>query len=225
MNNVMLGNGLLETLKVRERRVLFADLHVDRLERSSAFMGISAHVVGEAIAQICSLEKEHDGLWRILLSMDGVQEPQWRMQPDMSSQSLKTCAGTYDPSSRIREHKTNSYANNFFARRIAKELKFDDALMVSSSLLVGEAPFANIFFVDRSGALFTPPATGLLPGTRRGLLLAQGALEREIRRGDIDEFEHVFLTSAAGVKVVSKIDETEFNTQLPSHVLDLVSLW
>lgn len=225
MNDLLLGNGLLETLKVRGKRALFLEEHIARLVRSARFMRIPEDVVNEAIAQIERLESEQDGLWRVLLSVDGVQPPQWREAPDLSVQRLKTCLGTYDPSSRVREHKTNSYANNFYARRIARDHGFDDALMVSDSLLVGEAPFANIFFVDRSGSVFTPPANGLLPGTRRGLLMAEGALEREIRVGDFEEFEHVFLTSAAGMKVVSSIDETRFNTELPNHILDQISLW
>lgn len=225
MNDLLLGNGLLETLKVRGKRALFLEEHIARLVRSARLMRIPEDVVNEAIAQIERLESEQDGLWRVLLSVDGVQPPEWREAPDLSVQRLKTCLGTYDPSSRVREHKTNSYANNFYARRIARDHGFDDALMVSDSLLVGEAPFANIFFVDRSGSVFTPPANGLLPGTRRGLLMAEGALEREIRVGDFEEFEHVFLTSAAGMKVVSSIDETRFNTELPNHILDQISLW
>jgi branched-subunit amino acid aminotransferase/4-amino-4-deoxychorismate lyase len=70
-------------------------------------------------------------------------------------------------------HKTTTLTVNLYARRIAKQHGYDDALLIHRGL-VTEGTTWNIFFLQ-GNHLFTPPLTdGLLPGIVRGQIL-QGA--------------------------------------------------
>ena len=74
---------------------------------------------------------------------------------------------------------------------------YDDVLLWNQRGEITETTVANIV-VERGGKLITPPlACGLLPGTVRGWLLAQGKIrEGVITRGEAGASEKIFLINS-----------------------------
>jgi para-aminobenzoate synthetase/4-amino-4-deoxychorismate lyase len=70
-------------------------------------------------------------------------------------------------------------------------------LLVDADGLVLEAAWANVFARGADGVLRTPPADGrILPGIRRGALLAGGAVEAQLTLDDLADAGELLLTSA-----------------------------
>jgi len=79
-------------------------------------------------------------------------------------------------------------------QRLAASVETDDILM-SQGGAITDTSFANVVFQGPAG-LFTP-ASCLLPGTKRELLLRQGRIEkRPITVADLDQFERIYLINA-----------------------------
>lgn len=116
------------------------------------------------------------------------------------------------------EQKTVNMTTNLIARAKAQAQGFDDALMIDNGIIT-EGPTWNIFF-GKDNVLTTPTlCCGILPGITRKLLIDAAKTagytiaERQLTLDDIDQFDYCFASNAlAGVKPVSQIDQTTFDT-------------
>lgn len=112
-------------------------------------------------------------------------------------------------------HKTTSYLPHLLARQAAQAAGCDDALWLDGGGRILETAGANIFAVDRSGSVLTPPATlGLLPGVVRGVILREllGAREAAVDLTALADAAEVFITnSLIGVVPVAAVDGREFD--------------
>jgi para-aminobenzoate synthetase/4-amino-4-deoxychorismate lyase len=84
-------------------------------------------------------------------------------------------------------HKTTDRGFYEEALAVARAAGADEAAFVDDAGRVSEGSFTNVF-VERDGALLTPPASqGLLPGVlRRSLLDGGRATEAELRIADLE---------------------------------------
>lgn len=106
-----------------------------------------------------------------------------------------------------------NYVSTMAAKERARAAGHDEILLVDEFGQVAEAPTANVFCVDREGALRTPTVSRVLLGVTRSTIIeiarASGIEVREepVRPDELIESSEVFLTgTTAGVWPVVAVD-------------------
>lgn len=105
-----------------------------------------------------------------------------------------------------------NYVNSILAKTESVRLGFDEAIMLDPAGCVAECTGENLFVVRR-GHLVTPPATGVLAGFTREMLIALAAdagypvIERALTRDQLYLADEVFVCgTAAEVVGIREID-------------------
>ena len=118
-----------------------------------------------------------------------------------------------------------NYASPMAAKWAARRAGYDEIVLVDEDGFVAEAPTANLFWVERSGALRTPPAERVLLGVTRQSLLEIAkhdgieVAEALIRPDDLARQAEVFLTgTTAGVLPVESLDGAPIGDGRPGPV-------
>lgn len=222
----LIGDGVFETLLVRNGAPAFLDAHLARMAEGLRALQIDAsppadtgdilrilteknHIKGDASARITiSRGPAGRGLVfpdaskaraTILITVQGAPGGGSEAQTPLR---LKVSSFTRAETSISARCKTLNYLDNLLARNEALLAAADDALMLNGHGRIACASSANIFLIDQNASVATPPvAEGALPGIVRGLLLEAGAETRiDIRERSIDATAlhegQVFLTNS-----------------------------
>lgn len=209
---VRFGEGLFETMRCQGGRIPWFDRHLARLERSIAALDLTGMPSLDDIDRAASaVAGAIDGVARIRVSVTTgptllVDGRTTRIDPGKTLTAI-TCPRTWHPANAIAEHKTLSFLPWRAAQRRAGNAGADIALLIDEAGRLGEASTANVFCVI-DGELVTAPATGLLPGITRSVVLErypvrEAALAPEIWR----EADELFATSAVrGVVPIVRVD-------------------
>jgi len=225
---LLLGDGLFETILAEGGQLHLPDLHIDRMIRGCAVIGLAppdaaearraaeqaaAGISGRAAVRLTltagsgrGLDRPAAARPRLLASASGAPEPSGPAR--LCTVSVRRNDGS--PASRV---KSLSYLDNVLARREARARGADEALMLNSRGEIAGAAAANFFWIEQ-GRLFTPAlACGVLDGIIRGQVLAAaealGVEVVEIRAAAdrLGAAEGAFLTSSLiGVLSVLEID-------------------
>lgn len=208
------GDGLFETMQVREGRIVALTRHLTRMQRSLDKLDYPMHIVH--VEGHLEPEGLEDGLLRITVSRSGRITTRWRARTGTREIRATVMMGWYDPSNVLAQHKTTSYLKNLEMKRRAVDSGFDDAIGVSSGGRVGEASMSNIL-VRLDDTLVTPTIEGLLPGITRERILHAASLhqvdvqERELRIEELSVADAVVVTSSGvGASPVVSIDDMRF---------------
>ncbi len=221
----LFGDGVFETLRVRDRRPLFLDRHLQRLRQSC-----------ESI-RLClpTPEPPWDTLLRELVDRNHLEHTMIRITitrgvgglgPDPSGcsnptivifprplpqltkdqhdqgVSLTILTTRRQPSSALPSHvKSLNYLNNVLAKQEANEAHTFDGLLLNTDGHLAECTTSNMFFV-KNQRLHTPSLQcGILPGITRGIVLelaqANGMVVQEgtYRPEDLLDADECFLTN------------------------------
>ncbi|MEK6683818.1 MAG: branched-chain amino acid transaminase [Nitrospirota bacterium] len=123
--------------------------------------------------------------------------------------------------SMTRAKVTAYYANSQLAKREAKEVGYDEAILLDTDGYVAEGPGENIFIV-RNGTLKTPPLTSILEGiTRNSIIeLAQEkgipVAQERFSRDEIYIADEAFFTgTAAEITPIREVDGRIIGTGKP----------
>jgi branched-subunit amino acid aminotransferase/4-amino-4-deoxychorismate lyase len=200
---LVLGDGLFETLRVREGQSEFLDLHYRRLVKSARRLRLQVPVSETALRSIlsglCRQSRLNDAVARITLtrgrylgglSIDPSVPPTLIatvMPVSLPSPALyargvkvaisginKAAASGLDPGI-----KSTNYLANIFARADADKKGCYEAILLGPRGEIAELSTSS-FFCVLDGIITTPPIdTGILPGITRQVLL------REMRRKKI----------------------------------------
>ncbi|GBD04390.1 Branched-chain-amino-acid aminotransferase [bacterium HR19] len=118
----------------------------------------------------------------------------------------------YVNSSMAKAKVCGYYVNSILAKKEAKELGYDEAILLDSNGFVSEGAGENIFVVKDS-KVFTPPPKSILPGiTRRVVMMffkefQIDCVERDITRDELYIADEAFLTgTAAEITPIREID-------------------
>ena len=108
---------------------------------------------------------------------------------------VRLCPDPIDPANRFLFHKTTH--RQLYEQANAASGECDDALLWNPAGELTESTIANLV-VDMEGVLVTPPLEcGLLPGTFRAALLAEGRVrEGVVRRSDLKRYHRLFLVNS-----------------------------
>ena len=219
----LLGDGLFETIAVRNGNPIWLADHMDRMENSAAELGIPFDRIKTVSGVVDVLQKSNAGseVLRITLSRgktgrglasSGGTPSLLITLASFASTPLEPCRlkissirrNEHAPSSRL---KTLSYIDAIMAaREVADEA--DEALMLNVVGNVASTTIANIFLL-KDGKFITPSLDqGILSGiTRQKIMALRSVVERPIAPNELYGADAVFLcNSLRSVRPVSQIN-------------------
>jgi aminodeoxychorismate lyase len=245
-----LGDGLFETIKVRDGRPLLLDLHLARVRAGAGRIGLSRIPDDETLSGAIHETLEANGLSEAAVRLTvsrGVpanrglsSKPETapslvvHAQPfagypaEIYSRGMRAVISSIPRNERspLARIKALSYLDNVLARREADASGVDEALMLNTAGHLACASAANLFLA-RGETLLTPdPESGVLPGTVRGIVLAElaprmglTAVERRMRIEELAKADEAFLTSALlGVMPLTEVDGLPVGTGGPGPI-------
>lgn len=214
-HGLTVGDGIFETLKVRNGQAFALRRHLERLERSAQVLGITGCDVEEirhAVAAVIEANPTASALGRLRITMTSGEGPMASDRHDSASTLIvalvpmdawpATTSAILTPWKRneyspIAGAKSTSYAENVVALSWARERGFSEGLFTAMSGHISEGTGSNIFLV-LNGELVTPSlASGCLAGITRDLVIEWfEAKEREVTLDEFLSADEVFLTSS-----------------------------
>ncbi len=191
-----LGDGLFETMRVRDGKIVRLEKHLARLRQGADVIALSLpwtdDDLGKAILQTLEINQLQDAFVRLTISRGVPSERGLLPDKEATNPSLVIRCGKFHgypaelyqrgmraiiSAVRRNEHsplanvKSLNYLDNILARQEVAEKGADDALMLNTAGNIACASAANIFFV-KDGTLITPPLSdGALPGTMRAYVM------------------------------------------------------
>lgn len=223
-HGLLLGDGVFDTLIVRDGRPRSIERHLRRLRRSIDALSIHGTPDDdELLAGIESLLHESglvDARVRITITPGPGSSPRERgdsplalitiatLAPAPRSVTLCTVEWTRNERSALAGIKSTSWGENASILRHASERGFDNAILCDSTGRISECTTSNIFFVFDDRIVTPSLESGCLPGIIREILVESGtAIEDDVHPGRLGDASEVFITSSTtGVVPVRQID-------------------
>jgi len=216
-----LGDGLFETMRVKDGAILRLDRHLTRLADGLRVLNLDLGAEPESLTDALASVLKANALREALLRLTVTRGPAARgVLPDPAGKptilitaapyaqpkpvraiiATVTRRNEYSPLSRI---KSTNYLDSVLARIEADGCGADEAILLNTAGNVAEATIANLFAVI-DGKLATPRVKdGALPGIMRAeVVAALGAEERSIAPAELMQAEEVFLTASSGIRPV-----------------------
>jgi para-aminobenzoate synthetase/4-amino-4-deoxychorismate lyase len=176
---------LFETMLLENGKIFLLDRHLERLRKSATFLGmVFLEGIYTDLERIVSKHSKGNWKLRITLSTNSFSTDV-TPAPTQKKVTVDLARNAVDSSNRFLFHKTTN--RNFR----------DDLIYYNERNEVTESGIANIV-VRLDDQLYTPPVScGLLPGTFRAQLLAEGKIkERVITVAELKEAEEIFLINS-----------------------------
>lgn len=217
------GDGVFETLLVRDGRVCLLDAHLRRLACSAAIVGLPAPDpdrwrataaraggcwpdAGDAVLRLVHGRERGGGATGFAIVSALPTRVSASRRDGVSAMTLDrgvTSDGDAQAPWSVAGAKSLSYAINAAALRHAERLGTGDVVLVSTDGFVLEGPRSSVVIADGEGTLLTPPATSpILPGTTVHALFdvarARGRVcgDRPLRVEDLLAAQGVWLLSS-----------------------------
>jgi 4-amino-4-deoxychorismate lyase len=237
---VLRGDGVFETLHVRGGRPWLLGEHLARMATSAnrlaldlpepvvlrelagqAYDGWPADVEG-ALRLVCTRGPEDGGpvtVYATMRPISPVLRAARRNGVRLATATLGITAGIRPKSPWLLGGvKALSYAVNMASLRWADAQALDDVLWTSADGYALEAPTSSLVWLDGDELCTVPAeATGVLPGTTAGWLLAHAgqlgwrAAQRLVRPAELADADGAWLTSSVrGAAPVRQLDGVEF---------------
>lgn len=224
-----LGDGLFETLCVRNGRILRREAHLARLSRGAAVIGLPlpALDLGDALEQVRAANGLTEAVLRLTISRG--EGPRGVLPPAAPNPTVLITAAPLAPAapparlviaqttrrnerSPLSAIKSLNYLDNILARQEAAAAGADDAVLLNTVDHVAETSIANLFAM-LDGELVTPPVRdGALPGIMRAALLALEGTERSLSADDLSRASALFLSSSLGLRPVANLSGRSFDS-------------
>lgn len=220
------GDGLFETMKVEQGRLLLERYHFERLLAGVRLLQFelpaffTAEKLAGQVLELCQ-KNGHQASARVRLVVfrgdGGLYDPinhfphyiiqTWPLSPGSHLLNENGLAIDIFPEGRkacdsFANLKSNNYLLYVLAALYARKHRLNDCLVLNSHDRIADSTIANLFYC-RQGRIYTPPLTeGGVAGVMRRYLLEflPGAgfsvEEKETCREDLEGAEEVFLTNA-----------------------------
>lgn len=246
-DRIFLGEGLIETIRVRNGKPCYANSHLKRLQDAAQFLQIRFKLMPEQwncylFESIKQANTIHGGIKVILSSGPAARgliqqscEPCLQINAfdyELPNAPIKLASASWlrDSQNPIYQIKSINYLEAIMALRYIKHTNADEVLFFNTEKQVTETSIANLFLVA-DDTLYTPDLScGVLNGiTRQRILNATNKLnfkfsETKISLAMLANADSVFLSNALqGIRTVSSLDNTYFfNTEciLKNRLID-----
>jgi len=226
----LLGDGVFDTLIIRDEKPIFLDRHLRRLRNGIDRLQIKGaptdSELSTALSQLIAANNAADARLRITVTPGPGPSPRQRGTqpltvittsplPDApSSVSLCTVAWTRNERSPLAGIKSTSWGENAAILRHATTNSFDNAILCDSTGRLSECTTSNLFLVIDERIVTPSLASGCLPGIIREVLIEEKlAAEHDLFPSDFARATEAFITSSTtGVVPVQRIDDRTFPT-------------
>ena len=243
-----LGDGVFETIRVRNGRPVHLDRHLRRLRNGAALLGIKLDgpvprrdaMLERAIGEVVGANALADAAVRMTLTRgpaprgvlpadDGAQPTLLitaaplpsPLPPARAILSRSTRRNAFSPLSGI---KSLNYLDAVIARREAAAAGADEAILLDTRGRLSEATAANLFVVLDRRILTPPLADGALPGITRARLLEGGfGTEASLVPEQSAGAAAAFLSSSLGLRPLASIGDRMLDAAHPA--LQAVRRW
>jgi len=188
---------LFESILLEDGSLFLLERHLQRLRESADYFGFefSEQRAAEELEKVRNNTPTDKWKVRLLLTKTGEISTDIKRLSPVNIFKVGLAASPVDSSDRLLFHKTTSRGS--YDAQLAARPECDDLIFFNERDELTESTIANVV-VKLSGRLYTPPVSaGLLAGTFRNQLLADGEIEeRTIRIEEIEEAEAVFLINS-----------------------------
>lgn len=216
-------------------KIFKAEEHFERMEFSSKAIGIPYPYKNDELIGISYEVLKRNNLTDAYLrpivtcppnmSLTGAKSSQltiaaWAWGALLGEQLVRLKISSYrriNPASFVVEAKVSGhYVNSILASREAKELGYDEALLLDCNGFVAEGPGAN-FFYEKNDVLYTPQRGSILPGITRATVIAIcqslgiEVVEKQITPEEVFMADSAFYCgTAAEVIGIESLDDKKF---------------
>jgi branched-chain amino acid aminotransferase len=232
-HGLTVGDAVFEAVKVVDGEPFALGLHLDRLERSAAGLGldgVDVDVVRRGVSAV--LENDHLPLGRLRITVTGGPSPMGSgrgsgdptvivaasaMRKNPETTTVITVPWPRNERGAMAGIKTTSYAENVVALAAAKEKGASEAIFANLQGHLCEGTGSNVFYVV-AGELRTPTlASGCLAGVTRRLVLEWcGGVEVDEPIDVAAGADEIFLVSTTrDVQAVTRWDDRELGAPGP----------
>lgn len=240
------GDGIFETIVVRNNRIYFINDHWQRLIVGSDVLKLNfpsyfdLNYLILKIQVILSQNKLTNARIKLIIwrGLGGFYEPTSFesnilifSQPLLSAlitqkRQIKVCKNVHLVPSILSNIKTINALVYVLAGLEKKALGCDDVLLTDAELNIGELSSSNIFFIKGDRILTPALTTGILPGVMRkqivnaANILGFRLLETNINLNDLHQFDGAFSTNVAGFSTIGQIEDFVFSDLITNTTLN-----
>lgn len=219
-------------------KIFKAKEHFDRLKFSADAIHIPYHWSTEELIELSYevLKRNHltDAYLRPLvscapnMSLTKAKESRlliaaWAWGTLLGDQLLNVKTSSYrriaPDSFKVAAKVSAHYVNSILASQQARDLGFDEALLLDINGYVAEGPGSNIF-IEKDGVLYTPQPGSILPGITRATVMELSAglgievIETQLTPGDVYKADAAFYCgTAAEIVGIGSLDGYAFKKQ------------
>jgi branched-chain amino acid aminotransferase len=242
------GDGLFETMMVRDGRLCLCSYHFDRLFSGMQFLQFTipdAFGREKLEAQILGLCAQNGNSPRsrvrmvVFRSEGAASDPlpstphylieSWPLPEEPGLNDKGLTIGVFPDGRKACDALANLKSNNYLlyvlAVLYAQKHALDDCLVLNSRDRIADSTIANLFYVSK-GQFFTPPLSeGCVAGVMRRHLLKNmpragfPIQEKIVTRDVLLEADEIFLTNAIkGIRWVGSFQMRQFTNQLTAKV-------
>jgi len=230
------GDGLFETIRVRNRIAPLWDRHMNRLFLSldtlqftlpSYFSADTLHDHVERLLQKnnlfdarirISFYRGNGGLTDPLPQQCGYLIQAWPIREEaLEFNENGLHVGTYPDAQKTTDFLSNLKSNHYLpyvmASLYAKQHKWNDAFVLNHHQRIADSTIFNVFWV-KNGHLFTIPLSeGPVDGVMRNYILAHHTVkEKSVTTNELLEADEIFLTNAVkGIQWVGQVDDKKLS--------------
>lgn len=238
-DRILLGEGLIETIRVDKQQPCYPQLHRQRMYQAAKSLGIpfdvSSGVWHEQLLRCIHVARIQSGGIKVILS-GGRADRGLDARGDTSllsfeafsypnhRQALRLVSARWlrDAKNPIYQYKTVNYLESILARRQALANGANDALFFNLEHRATETTIANLFIIKHD-QIFTPMLEhGILAGITRARVLCLckdvgiSCVETAIDTTSIAKADAVFVTNALqGMRSVESFDGSHIPVQHP----------
>lgn len=210
------GLGAFETMAIYKKEPLFINEHLERLNKTLLFLGITRIVTKEDIQPLLAKEAMNYYAIKLLVSEKNMivkeREIPYNKMHYSKGFDMKFSEIRRNHTSPFVFHKTLNYGECIMEKRIAQKMKLDEMIFLNLNDEICEGTTCNIFFV-KNNHIFTPKLScGLLPGIIRSYICKTfDVSEVIIKPSQVSDFDECFVTnSLMGIMPVHSIAEKVF---------------
>lgn len=235
------GFGVYETLRVKNKKPLFLNDHVERLMRSAEIIRLEHRLAAEDVKKYIAglIEATGEDTYNIKILLMGASVPaevdcyifaSAPFFPDKKLYRDGVEVMTADFERAYPQAKSLNMLQSYLAYREAKNKNCYDALLVNKEGNVTEGTRTN-FLVVKGNTIYSPPEKDILLGVARKYVLQTAkengftVLERNIPKGSLREYDGAFLTGTS-IKIlpIRKAGDVEYE-KIPDSIYRLMELF
>lgn len=227
---VSFGYGIFETIKIKNKKIIFLDEHLERLKKSLKKIDIRVKIENENIKELiddllfknnidnCAIKimvLKNGNEANIIISNRkyGYSEEKYKNGFHLLETDVRKSTSSIIPTI-----KSTNYMENMIERNKAILKGYDDSLFLNDNENIAETSIANIFLV-KNKIVYTPNKNqGILLGIVRQKIIDILKLEnielieKTLDRRDLFNADEIFITnSLLGVMPVSKVNNINYD--------------